>query len=80
MPFEGNVCIFSGIGHDGYPHPASFHGGESLLKRHIVNRDDSEKHVLTFFYEVPVGTFNSRTELGMRVKEREETFKSIHGI
>lgn len=80
MPREGNVCIFSGIRHDGYPHPASFHGGESLLKMKIKGRDEKEKHVLTFFYEVPVGTFNSRIELGMRVKEREERFKSIHGF
>jgi hypothetical protein len=80
MPREGNVCIFSGIRHDGFPHPASFHGGESLFKRQITSRDEKEKHVLTFFYEVPVGTFSSRIELGMRVKEREERFKSIHGM
>lgn len=80
VPREGNLCIFSGIRHDGYPHPASFHGGESLLKMRMNNMGDTEKHVLTFFYEVPVGTFSSRVELGMRVKEREEKFKSVNGI
>lgn len=84
MPRQGHVCIFSGLKNDGYPHHLSFHGGENLIPRSTyvkgISNEDKEKHVLTFFYEVPINNFLSRSELGARVLEREHIFKCLHNL
>ena len=71
LPKQGHLCLFSSINTDGYPNPLSFHGGEAM--------DIAEsKEVLTFFYEIPIETFNSRAEFGERVVEREKNFMNTH--
>jgi hypothetical protein len=73
MPRQGHVCIFSGLNHDGYPNPLSFHGGEALLK-------GESKELLTFFYEIPIDLFHNREEFGIQVKDRENRFLHLHGV
>ncbi len=72
-PKHGHYCLFSNLNEDGFPNPRSFHGGEALYH-------GESKEVLTFFYEIPVGTFTSRAELGERAMEREEMFLEKHGL
>ncbi len=71
LPKQGHFCLFSSLKPDGYPNPLSFHGGEAMDV-------DETKDVLTFFYEIPVGTFHSRQEFGRRVVERERHFINLH--
>ena len=74
MPRQGHVCLFSGVKHDGYPNPMSFHAGEAILCQ------GASKNVLTFFYEVPTSLFSSRAEFGEQVRQREEAFIKFHDL
>lgn len=74
MPRQGHICLFSGVNHDGYPNPFSFHAGEAILAK------GASKNVLTFFYEVPTNLFSSRAEFGEQVRKREQAFLEFHGI
>lgn len=84
MPCQGHVCIFSGLKDNGFPHHLSFHGGENVFPKTTSNKgksiEQNEKHVLTFFYEVPIHTFRNRSELGAQVKQREDIFKTLHDL
>ena len=71
MPEQGHICLFSNLLPDGYPNPLAFHGGE------VMNAGES-KEVLTFFYEIPVGSFTNRQDFGRRVQEREMEFLRYH--
>lgn len=73
VPQQGHVCLFSGLQHDGYPNPLSFHAGEAILA------PGHSKNVLTFFYEIPTDTFSNRAEFGEQVRKREEEFLKFHG-
>mmetsp|Transcript_27028 Transcript_27028/g.39998 ORF Transcript_27028/g.39998 Transcript_27028/m.39998 type:complete len:417 (+) Transcript_27028:152-1402(+) len=73
LPRHGHFCLFSSLSDDGYGNPLSFHGAEAMYP-------GETKSVLTFFYEIPMGTFGSRAELGERAKEREEKFFKFHNI
>ena len=73
VPRQGHICLFSGLCHDGYPNPRSWHGGESILA------DGATKNVLTFFYEVPVTPeVSSRAAFGEAVRQRESAFLKFH--
>ena len=71
MPKQRRFCLFSGLNKEGYPNPLSFHGGEAM-------DEGGTKEVLSFFYEVPLGTFGNREQFGERVREREERFLDLH--
>ena len=70
-PRQGHFCLFSNLNEDGYPNPLSFHGGE------VMDVGES-KEVLTFFYEIPMGTFTTRDEFGLQVREREGNLLNFH--
>ncbi len=72
-PKHGHYCLFSNLNENGFPNPRSFHGSEALYH-------GESKDVLTFFYEIPVGTFTSREQLGQRAMEREDMFLRKHGL
>lgn len=72
IPRQGHICLFSGLQHDGYPNPLSFHAGESVLS------EGATKNVLSFFYEIPIEDFSSRAAFGEQVREREEAFSNFH--
>jgi hypothetical protein len=70
LPRQGYVTAFSGIdSHTGEPHARSWHGAEA---------GHDPKRVLTFFYEIPTGTFTSQAEFAQRVQERELAMLQRH--
>lgn len=77
-PCQGHVCVFSSQQSDGFPNPYSFHAGEALLCRARTN-STTGKHILTFFYEIPMGSFQDRDSFGEQVRTRQEAFWSFHG-
>lgn len=83
LPHQGHICVFSSQQADGYPNPFSFHAGEALLSRTTHATKDGTavggKHVLTFFYEIPMDSFQSREEFGEQVRKRERAFWTFHG-
>lgn len=74
LPRQGHICLFSGVKHDGYPNPFSFHAGEAILAQ------GGSKNVLTFFYEIPTNLFATRAEFGEQVRKREEELLKFHGM
>ena len=83
MPQAGRLIMFHNVDDAGMPDPASFHGGEELIRirtdQQSTQNVEMTKNILVFFKEIPLTSFTNQESFAKcAAKARQWTTKTYY--